>query len=69
MKEKNPTYISDPLFRVQGDAAWKLETTLERFTRDKQTNLQEWSWEDYWEVMGLIQPAINSLSDIKHSLP
>ena len=69
LQGETPLYISDLLFRGHAKRSWKLETTLERYTKDNKCSKQEYSWRDYWELLRSIKPAINSLTTNKLELP
>ncbi len=58
--QENKLNGSTPLFRGQSNASWKLETTLERFT--KQT-LQTFSTHDYYKIIRRVKPAIVSITE------
>ncbi len=59
-------YISSLLFRGHTNQLWKLETTLERYLKDKRVAKTEFSWEDYCRLLISITPALNSLTGQKH---
>lgn len=50
-------YLSSPLFRGQESAAWKLETTLERFGK------QNFEMEEYYRIVRAVIPAVTSLNE------
>src|SRR3990167_1819677 len=56
-------YISRPLFRGHGNASWKLETTLERFTPN------QCKTDDYYRIIRAIKPAVESLTEKSWDLP
>jgi FRG domain-containing protein len=45
-----------------------LETTLERYVRERNAPKQEYSWRDYWNILEAIKPAIHSLAEYKPKL-
>src|SRR5436309_2937506 len=49
--------MSEPLFRGQSDADWKLRTTLERFSP------RQWFIWDYYALARSILPAVGSLTE------
>ena len=49
-------HVSPPLFRGHTKESWKLETTLERYSK------KEYSMEDYFEILLAIQPAVESFT-------
>lgn len=53
-----------PRFRGHADADWKLETTLERFTKK-----QSWSQEQYYKTIRDIRPAVISLTGKHWDIP
>lgn len=50
-------YLSNPLFRGQKSAVWKLETTLERFGK------QHFAMADYYHIIRSVIPAVTSLTE------
>ena len=63
LKKSKPS--SDALFRGHSNTNWKLETTLERFSNKRTGLSKEYSWEDYNEILGSINPTILSLTHQK----
>jgi hypothetical protein len=51
------------LYRGQSDANWELETTLERYSREK------WSVESYVALLKRLKPQIESFSDQQWKIP
>ncbi|MGP0565381.1 MULTISPECIES: FRG domain-containing protein [unclassified Nitrospina] len=68
LKKDNPLHFSDLLFRGHADANWKLSTTLERFSKDKGLP-PIWFWEEYFNVLRRILPAVSSLASQEYELP
>lgn len=62
-KEGGGGDVSTPLFRGQSDASWKLETTLERFTK------QTFNTYDYYKIIRGVKPAVVSITGKGWSLP
>lgn len=62
-KEKQPIYISTPLFRGQSNSSWKLDTTLERFTN------RTFDEHDYYRTIRGVKPAVVSLTQKEWDLP
>lgn len=62
---KNNNSVSNLLFRGQVKNFWRLETTLERYVREKNVPKKEYSWIDYWDILRSIKPAIYSLAEYK----
>lgn len=56
-------HISSLLFRGHGDAAWKLETTLERATPGQVTFI------DYYRIVSRIRPRLETLAATKWDAP
>jgi hypothetical protein len=48
--------VSEPLFRGQADSRWRLQTTLERFTRNAQ------SVSEYHRVLSIVARAVESIA-------
>lgn len=67
-KEKAPLHVSKPLYRGHANVNWHLETTLERFSEEKQL-AKEYSWENYHSILDAIEPSISSLTDNKYEIP
>ncbi len=67
LKENYPN-APNLLFRGQEKASWELETTLERYVKDKKVTKQEYTWRDYWEILKAIKPDIYSLAEYKPKL-
>lgn len=60
-KEENQCdYISNLLFRGHAKESWSLETTLERYTREKNLPDNRISWEQYNRYLNSILPALSS---------
>ena len=57
------TYVSAPLFRGHENASWKLDTTLERFSRI------EYKMSKYHTIMQIVEPAVESFTGTKWELP
>ena len=53
-----------PRFRGHADAEWKLETTLERFTKKP-----SWSQEQYYKAIRDIRPAVISITGKSWDIP
>jgi hypothetical protein len=49
-------HVSPPLFRGHAKESWKLETTLERFSKI------EYSIEDYFDILLAVEPAVASFT-------
>lgn len=56
-KEKRCGSFSNLLFRGQGNACWFLETTLERFCKDRALK-EEWTWKKYHDLLKKALPSI-----------
>jgi hypothetical protein len=61
--KKSYPKVPNLLFRGQKNACWPLETTLERYVRDKKVTKREYSQEEYLNILKAIKPAINSLAN------
>jgi hypothetical protein len=61
--EKYPIVVSTPLFRGHTDSSWKLESTLDRFTK------REISVENYYKTIRAVRPAVVSITQKVWPLP
>ena len=61
--KKSYPKVPNLLFRGQKNACWPLETTLERYVRDKKVTKREYSQEEYLNILKAVKPAINSLAN------
>lgn len=55
-REKSPTHVSELLFRGQKHASWRLQTTLERYTKEKHSR------RSYHRIMTAVKPIVESLT-------
>lgn len=69
LKEQPLCYVPDLLFRGHANKDWRLLTTLERFSQDKQLDDQVYSEKDYYYILRSVLPAISSLTSEKYELP
>lgn len=60
--------FSNLLFRGLSNACYPLETTLERFCKDRSLPFN-YSWEDYYEILFKVRPSIHSLTSQRFRLP
>ncbi len=65
LKNSNLVDVSNLLFRGQANKSWRLETTLERYVREKNVTKRDFSWFDYWRILKSIKPTIYSLAEYK----
>src|SRR4030042_1229160 len=63
LKNNNNTYVSSMLFRGQGNAKWRLTTTLERYI------VSEVSLEDYYRIISVVKPQIESFTENVWDIP
>lgn len=68
LKKYNPLHFSDLLFRGHANADWELITTLERYSQSKGLP-PIWLWEEYFNVMRRIFPAVSSLASQEYEFP
>jgi len=62
-RSKHPLKVSDPLFRGQACASWKLETTLDRMTSS------QYAMAEYHRVIRGVRPAIVSITGAPWEIP
>ena len=55
-RKETDLHVSSPLFRGHAKKSWKLETTLERYSKIK------YSMEDYNRILRVIEPAVSSFT-------
>lgn len=55
-RKETGLHVSPPLFRGHAKESWKLETTLERYSK------KEYSIRDYFEILLAVEPAVASFT-------
>lgn len=61
--ENKYIYVPDILYRGHSSASWKLETTLERFTKKIH------SWKSYYSVLRSVESKVSSFTNNTYTLP
>jgi hypothetical protein len=69
LRRDKTSHVSDPLYRGHSNKDWKLSTTLERYSQENNCVVQEYSGEEYFNILRRVEPAILSLTSEKYKIP